>query len=178
MASIFVCRLDQIAETAARHTISEMISLVAAAQAFHRPGVIRADRHLNLALNDIVDDRPGFVAPAEAHVEQIIAFARGWDRSAPLLVHCWLGISRSPAAALIAALAAVPDQDDDALVQRLRAASPEATPNGRLIALADALLERNGRLVRAVERIGRGAEARHGNVFQLIVDPREAVADD
>ncbi len=48
---------------------------------------------------------------------------RGWEQDAPLLIHCWMGVSRSPAAALIAAFSLAPEQEDMALARRLRAAS-------------------------------------------------------
>ncbi|MDZ7603929.1 MAG: protein tyrosine phosphatase, partial [Hoeflea sp.] len=105
MSYIVVCRLNQIAETAVLHGAREMVSLLAENQEFHRPAVIDQSRHLKLGLNDISELRPGLTAPGEAHVERLIGFVRAWDRRAPLVVHCWLGISRSPAAAAIAALA-------------------------------------------------------------------------
>ncbi|TIP55365.1 MAG: protein tyrosine phosphatase, partial [Mesorhizobium sp.] len=37
----------------------------------------------------------------------------------------------------------------------------------RLIAVADALLDRNGRMTRAIQAIGRGAEAFEGIPFEL-----------
>lgn len=167
MSYLVVCRLNQIAETAVLHGAREMISLMAQGQEFHRPAVIEASRHLNLGVNDISDETEGLVAPAHAHVERIIDFAGGWDRSAPLVIHCWFGISRSPAAALITALSLAPDQDEDELTARLRTASPFVTPNPRLVAIGDEILGRNGRLVRAVERIGRGAETSQGERFCL-----------
>ena len=45
-----------------------------------------------------------------------------------------------------------------------------ATPNRRLVALADEVLGRNGRMVAAVEAIGRGAEAFEGTPFELRID--------
>jgi predicted protein tyrosine phosphatase len=113
------------------------------------------------------------IAPQEAHVVQIIDFVRNWDRSRPLLVHCWMGVSRSPAAALIAALAVEPDQDDDALVKRLRLASPFATPNTRLVEIGDLALARQGRLIAAVRAIGRGADADGNAPFLLPLLPEE-----
>lgn len=160
MSVIVVSPLARIAEMAVRHRVREMISLMAKDHAFHRPAVIRADRHLHLSMNDIAFKGTGnLIAPDESHVLAIIDFARGWDRQSPLLVHCWMGVSRSPAAAVIAALALAPDQDDADLAQRLRAASPQATPNKRLIEIGDALLQRQGRLVAAIGAIGRGADA-------------------
>lgn len=159
MGRIVVAPLGKIAELAVRHGCREMLSLVAPRQDFHRPAVIAADRHLILGVNDIAFAGTGdLVAPGEEHVAAIIAFARGWDRDAPLLVHCMMGVSRSPAAALIAALAVHPEQDEHALAARLRCASPQATPNARLIEIGDRLLSRNGRLAAAVREIGRGAD--------------------
>lgn len=159
MGTIVVSPLGQIAELAVRHRCREMVSLVAPRQDFHRPAVIAADRHLILGVNDIAfADTVDLVAPGEEHVAAIIGFARGWDRQAPLLVHCMMGVSRSPAAALLAALAVAPDQDDRALAERLRRASPQATPNARLVEIGDHLLARGGRLVAAVRAIGRGAD--------------------
>lgn len=159
MPHIVVSPLARIAEIAVRHRCREMVSLLAKGQDFHRPGVIDAERHLSLWLNDIpVASADGLSGPQEEHVNRIIAFSRSWDQSSPLLIHCWMGVSRSPAAAAIAALAVHPDQDELLLAKRLRSASPFATPNSRLIAIADDLLQRNGRLVKAIRAIGRGAD--------------------
>jgi len=177
MSYIVVCRLNQIAESAVLHGAREMVSLLAENQAFHRPGVIDQNRHLKLGLNDIAEIRPGLTAPGEAHVERLIRFAQGWDQRAPLVVHCWLGISRSPAAAAITALTIAPDQDDMALAQRLRAASPFVTPNARLIEIGDSMLGRDGRLIRAVKAIGRGADAFEGSRFCFAVRPDDEVPD-
>lgn len=174
MTAIIVAPLTRIAEMAVRHGAREMISLLAEKQDFHRPAVIRAERHLKLGMNDIAFAGTGnLIAPAEAHVEELITFARSWDRSSPLLIHCWMGVSRSPAAALVASLATAPDEDDLLLVRRLRAASPQATPNARIVAIGDDMLSRGGRLVDAVKSIGRGADADGNAPFVLALHSRE-----
>lgn len=158
MPIIAVSPLSRIAEIAVKMKAREMISLLAENQHFHRPGVIDATRHLRLGVNDVANPARGLVHPQEEHVAAVIDFARGWDQSAPLLIHCWYGVSRSPAAALIAALAVKPELDDATLAHDLRTASPQASPNTRLIEIADGMLGRDGRLVEAVRAIGRGAE--------------------
>lgn len=159
MPVIIVSPLKAIGEMAGRHKAREMISLIAERHDFHRPGIVEPSRHLTVAVNDIAfAGKEGLVAPQESHVASIIDFARGWDQSAPLLIHCWMGVSRSPAAALIAALAVAPELDDAMLAGTLRAASPQATPNTRLIDIGDAMLGREGRLIAAVKAIGRGAD--------------------
>jgi predicted protein tyrosine phosphatase len=74
------------------------------------------------------------------------------------------------------ALAGRRDDDDEALAQRLRDASPYATPNMRLVEIGDALLGREGRFARAVKAIGRGAEADGNQPFVLPLPAREPVA--
>ena len=70
-------------------------------------------------------------------------------------------------AAFIAACALAPKRDEFTIARRLRAASPTATPNARLVALADAALGRNGRMNEAVAAIGRGEECFEGTPFTL-----------
>ncbi|MCP8895737.1 tyrosine phosphatase family protein [Shinella daejeonensis] len=176
MATIVVSPLGKIAELAVRHRCREMVSLIAPKQDFHRPAVIDAGRHLILGVNDITFAGTGdLVAPGEEHVDAIIGFACGWQQGSPLLVHCLMGVSRSPAAALIAALAVAPEQDEGALAERLRRASPQATPNARLIEIGDHLLHRNGRLVAAVRTIGRGADYRGDSPFTFSILPEGPV---
>lgn len=96
MTAIVVSPLSRIAEMAVKHKAREMVTLIAKEQSFHRPAVIAAERHLTLAMNDIAFKGTGdLIAPDDAHVLKLIDFARQWDQSAPLLIHCWMGISRS-----------------------------------------------------------------------------------
>jgi predicted protein tyrosine phosphatase len=103
-------------------------------------------------------------------VEEFLAFLSAWDRTRPLVLHCYAGISRSTAAAYIAACALHPDRDEAELAQRLRRLSPSATPNRRLVAVADEVLGRDGRMVAAIAAIGRGADAFEGEPFCLAIE--------
>ncbi|MFD1331733.1 protein tyrosine phosphatase, partial [Methylopila musalis] len=107
--------------------------------------------------------RPGYAAPERAHVAAALAFA-GRD-ARPLIVQCYAGVSRSPAMAYALACAAWPDRDEAALAAELRRLSPSATPNPRIVALADDLLGRDGRMRAAIAALGRGAEAYEGEMF-------------
>jgi predicted protein tyrosine phosphatase len=103
-------------------------------------------------------------------METLLDFARRWDRAKPLVVNCYAGISRSTASAYIIAAALQPSRDERELARALRRASPTATPNIRLVALADEMLGRDGRMVEAVQSIGRGADAFEGVPFVLGLD--------
>ena len=92
---------------------------------------------------------------------------RGWDRRAPLVVHCYMGISRSTASAFASVCALNPHRDEGSIARALRRASPTATPNIRIVSLADRLLGREGRMVAAIETIGRGTLAAEAAPFRL-----------
>ena len=170
MSAIVVCPLSRLAETVAGYRASHIVTLVNDGTLFARPPVVEAANHLHVAVHDIWEPAEGMVLPGEAHVSEYLAFMRKWDRKAPIVVHCYAGISRSTAAAFSAFCAARPDLDEAEVALRLRQRSPEATPNARIVALADEILGRSGRMVRAIEKIGRGAEAFEGSVFALRLD--------
>jgi predicted protein tyrosine phosphatase len=83
------------------------------------------------------------------------------------VVHCFAGISRSTAGAFVTACALSPHRDELAIARALRTASPTATPNRRIIALADRMLGRNGRMIMAIEEIGPGMAAYASEPFRL-----------
>ena len=167
MPHIVVCPLSKLPATARSHQAREMITLISNEQEVRPPPGILAERHLRLDMNDISANIEGLRRPEELHVSRLLDFAQEWDRSAPLLIHCWMGISRSTAAAYSIALALNPGLDAMRLALELRRRSPSATPNARLIQLADAALDRDGRMIDAIARIGRGAEAAEGKPFVL-----------
>jgi predicted protein tyrosine phosphatase len=135
-----------------------------------RPPSIDADNHLFLGINDITEAQDGMIVPAEEHVATLIDFVRRWDREAPIVIHCYAGISRSTAAAFITACVLQPARDEAEIARSLRAASRSATPNPLLVALADDLLERQGRMVDAIAAIGRGEMAVEGVPFALALE--------
>ena len=167
MSYLVVSSLADLPATVAAHGALDLVTLINANTAVERPASIAAERHLFLGMNDIVAPIDGMVAPAEDHLEKLLAFGHRWDRSTPLAVHCWAGISRSTAAAYILALAINTDLDETALAEELRLRAPSATPNARLVALADERLGRDGRMARAIAAIGRGADAYSGTPFIL-----------
>jgi len=167
MPTLHVCPLSCLHETVAATRASHVVTLMNLGASVERPATITADRHLLIRISDIAEPLDGHVLPSEEHVEQLLAFVRAWGRESPLVFHCWAGISRSTAAAYIAACALAPERSEDAIARTLRQASPSATPNARLVALADDILGRQGRMVDAIRAIGRGAEAMEGRPFTL-----------
>jgi len=167
MPTLHVCPLSRLHETVAAIGPSHVVSLLGVGATIERPASIAPERHLVVSVSDIVEPMEGHVLAEPKHMEQLLAFIRAWDRRKPLLFHCWAGISRSTAAAYVAACALAPERDEAELARSLREAAPSATPNARLITLADNLLGRQGRMVEAIRAIGRGAEAMEGTPFML-----------
>ncbi len=164
---ILVCSLNALDATITEHNPSHLISLLGHESMIETPDAITGDNHLKLSMNDISAPQAGYVTPGEAHVERLINFVQNWPQSSPMLIHCWAGISRSTAAAYITLCLNNPETDENTLAQFLRDASPSATPNRLIVHLADNMLGRNGRMIDAIEAIGRGASAWQGAVFSL-----------
>lgn len=170
MPTLHVCSLAHLHETVASCGASHVVTLINAATVVERPSSVAENRHLFIGVSDIVDPLDGHILPATEHVEKLIAFVTAWPREKPLVIHCYAGISRSTAAAFIAACALAPQRAEADIAQALRQASGIATPNRRLVAVADDLMGRYGRMVDAVDRIGRGRDAFQGEPFTLRLD--------
>src|SRR5271165_3027066 len=162
MPRLHVCSLALIDETVARTGARSLVTLLSPGTEVSRPATIAPERHLYLAISDIIAPNPGEVLPDREHLDDLLDFVRDWDRAEPMVIHCFAGVSRSTAAAFIAACALNPARDEFAVARALRAASPTATPNARLVALADHALERGGRMTAAIVEIGRGKECFEG----------------
>jgi predicted protein tyrosine phosphatase len=167
MPAVHVCPLSQLAPTVAASGASHLITLINLATPVERPDSIAAENHLFVGINDIVEPADGLVLAEDDHVSALIDFVERWDQTRPLVVHCYAGISRSTAAAFIALCVARPERDERAIARALRNASPLATPNARLVAIADRLLGRDGRMIAAIAEIGHGEMATENVPFVL-----------
>ncbi len=144
----------------------------------HPPLPVPPHRRLRLSFHDTPRSRPGHTTVSTRDIARLLAFARRWHRArdgavagAPLVLHCWMGISRSPAAAFIVHCALRPRENEMTLARQLRALAPCATPNPRMVALADALLGRQGRMRAAIAMLGRGRSAPRGAIMRWPVPP-------
>jgi predicted protein tyrosine phosphatase len=164
---IHVCSLARLHSTVKKTGARHIVTLLGLEDRIDRPETVPARNHLFLRMHDICEPLEGHVAPDAEHVADLIGFVRGWDQAAPLVVHCWAGISRSTAAAFVSVCALRPERDEREIAWAIRRASPTATPNLRIVAFADLMLERDGRMLTAIEAIGRGSLASEGVPFGL-----------
>ncbi len=166
---IHVCSLARLHDTVEEIGASHVVTLLRDVDLIVRPRSIEPDNHLIVSVDDITCPMEGYTHPCEEHLRELLDFVQEWDRSAPLVVHCYAGISRSTAAAFSAACALNPEREEAAIAQALRRASPTATPNALIVSHADRLLGREGRMIAAIETIGRGRTASEGEPFRLDV---------
>jgi len=164
---IHVCSLARLEETVEQTGARHVVSLIGDEARVARPSCIVPKNHLWLRLHDIFAPLDGYIVPAEQHITDLLNFVRRWDRQAPLVVHCYMGISRSTASAYATVCALNPRRDEASIAKTLRLASPTATPNVRIVSLADRLLGREGRMIAAIENIGRGHLAAEATPFRL-----------
>lgn len=164
---LYVCPLTKVVETVRATGARSLVTILTAGASSARPSEIEPPRHLRLSVSDIEAPTDGHVLPGAEHVERLLAFLHDWVRAEPLVIHCYAGVSRSPAAAFIGACALSPTRCEMDIARALRRASPHATPNRRLVALADRMLARQGRMVEAVTAIGRGADCFESKPFAM-----------
>jgi predicted protein tyrosine phosphatase len=167
---IHVCSLAALPETVKATGASHVLTVMAKVDQVQRPESVLEANHLKVQVDDITEQMDGFVAPSDVHVEQVLNFVRNWDRRAPMVVHCYAGISRSTASAFAAACMLNPHRDEIAIARQIRAASPIAQPNRLIVSLADKALGREGRMLRALDEMGPGNLLVEGRPFRVDLD--------
>jgi predicted protein tyrosine phosphatase len=167
---IHVCSLAALPDIVKLTGASHVLTVMANVDQVQRPESVLPANHLKVQMDDITEPIDGFVAPSDSHIELVLNFVRGWDRSAPLVVHCYAGISRSTASAFAAVCALNPHRDETSIARQIRAASPIAQPNRLIVSLADKALRREGRMLRALDEMGPGSMSLEGRPFHLDLD--------
>lgn len=165
--TLIVCSLRRIDSLIASRDPSHLITLLSPAELIEAHPKMAAGRHLRIGVNDINEPTEGLVAPDAGTVKSILDFGAGWTAEQPMLIHCWAGISRSSATAFILACERNPETPELAIAEHIRAVSPIAHPNPRLVALADDMLGRRGRMVDAIRAIGPGEPAFENFPFEV-----------
>jgi predicted protein tyrosine phosphatase len=173
MPKILVAPLSAVPDCIEQYGPSHLVTLLGADYMIDTPDGVDATRHLKLAMDDIVDAGAGF-PPNERHVGRLLAFGKDWDAQAPMLIHCWAGISRSMAATFTLLCERSEPGRELEIARAIRARAPHADPNRLFVRLADDMLGRSGRMVDAIEAIGRGKLAVEGHLveFPLVMETK------
>lgn len=171
---VFVCPLSQVPQAVRTLKPSHLITLLDPQAAMETPAGLVPERHLRLGVHDVQELVEDMTHPTEDHVGDIIAFISSWERKAPLLVHCWAGISRSTAAAFITLCHFNEEGREAELARLLRRRAPHAHPNKLMVRHADRLMGRKGRMSAAVEALGPGEIMWEGRLFGVPLYPGKA----
>jgi predicted protein tyrosine phosphatase len=164
---IHVCSLARLHDTVTETGASHIVTLLRLIDRVQRPATVAESNLLILGMDDIATPMEGYTHPAEEHVSNLIEFVRRWDRRAPVVMHCYAGISRSTAGAFISACALNPGRDEATIARAIRQSSKTAMPNIMLVGHADRILKRKGRMIAAVEALGPGVPSLEGEPFRL-----------
>ena len=163
---IHVSSLSALDTVTARLQNYDLLTLLSPGHPETDWSALACDRHLRLAFHDIAEPMAGLTAPDRDLIQAVLDFGRNSETQCALLIHCWAGISRSSAAAFAIVCDRNPGFERD-IADELRRRAPSATPNRLMVRLADDLLQRDGRMIEAIEGIGRGAEARESEPYEL-----------
>ncbi len=92
-------------------------------------------------------------AVSKVDVQKILDFGQKCSSQSHLLVHCWMGASRSPAAAyIILCQALAPGQEKNALDHILKIRSG-ASPNKLMVRYAEKILQRKGKMILVLDQL-------------------------
>jgi predicted protein tyrosine phosphatase len=163
---IHVTSLNALAAVTARLQNYDLLTLLSPGHPETDWSGYACNRHVRLAFHDVVEPMPGLTLPDHDMMQAVLDFGREHEPQRALLIHCWAGISRSSAAAFAIACDRNPGFERD-IANELRRRAPFVTPNRLMVRLADEVLGREGRMIAAIEKIGRGVEAREGEPYQL-----------
>ena len=167
MPKILVTPLAEIEKVIGLDRPSHLLSLLGPDYMIEAHPRFPQGRHLRVSIHDIAEALEGQIAPARIHVDQVLKFADSWDRTSPMLIHCWAGISRSTASMFMILCKLNPDVDELSILQRMRRLAPHIQPNRLLVTFADERLGRDGRMIEALDAVGRGEPATMGCRFEL-----------
>ena len=164
--TIFVTNLFDMPHYVSELVPTHVVSIIQPELQPSRPDQLPESAHLRVGVHDISEHQEDQILAVYQDIETLVRFIDTWKPSdGAFLTHCYAGVSRSTATALIAASIKTGDPEWSAI--RLRAAAPHAYPNRRIIALADEVLDLGGRLVEACEAMGSSSPVVEGPLTVL-----------
>ena len=129
-----------------------LVSVLSEAFMIPTPDCIAAENHLKLVVDDKSRPIGGYEYPRECHIRELLDWGESWDGESELVIHCWEGRSRSPAAMALLLLQKNPGRELDIIHELVRRA-PHVRPNQMIIKIGDRILECDGRLVASVKSL-------------------------
>ncbi|MEM6603096.1 MAG: tyrosine protein phosphatase [Pseudomonadota bacterium] len=166
---IYVSSLQAAPILVADHAPASIVSFIDPKQKPPRFRGYKEHNHLILQLNDVSESKTGLTPPGREHMMMLIDFLLRHDWQHNILIHCLMGVSRSTAAAYIMLNLHYEGRELE-IAQYLRAKIPHAHPNTKLIEHADAILGREGRMIKAIASLPKGSMDQVGLPMKLSTD--------
>jgi len=129
-----------------------LISLLSPYSMIPTPSSIRPENHLKLEMDDIEFPAEGMRHPNIDHVRALLEFGESLDSDPEVVVHCYMGKSRSAAALLLLLVQHNPGRVHE-IVDMVYQDALHIKPNGLIIKMGDAELGCDGKLVNAVNNM-------------------------
>jgi predicted protein tyrosine phosphatase len=104
-----------------------------------------------LRFHDAVSEQGSLILPESHHIRQLLTFGSPIKPQHHVLVHCFAGLCRSTAAALLLLAQSDRASAPQTAVRRLLEIAPHAWPNARMLQLGDEILGYDGSLVEAMQ---------------------------
>ncbi len=123
-----------------------LVTLMSPQTMHEAPSPIARANHLKLEVDDIELPVAGYACPREEHIEQLLEFGYQLDEDADIVIHCVMGLSRSPAAMMILLAQKNPKRAEDVVGWICRKV-PSVRPNRLMLAIGDRLLGCGGALL-------------------------------
>ena len=166
---IIICGLSELsghAEADISHVVSILDPVWPDPDEFSRWG---RHRRVVWRFDDVVELGGGYKAPTRRDVEAILALGSELSREpvTQLLIHCHAGVSRSTATAVILMAQHNPGREGEIFAE-LNRVRPRSWPNALMLRLADALLERDGAIIRELRRHQRRITDAHPEFAELL----------
>lgn len=164
---IIVSSLKDFADVCESINPSHLISVID--PGFEPETPTNLNKHLKLGFDDIVEIKEDNliyrekdsivksksyvkqILPNIEHINKIIDFISTWDRTHPMLIHCWCGVSRSMATAIFI-LCKINLNNVDSNVKYMRHIAPHANPNKLMVSMFEEYLGIPGEISEALKK--------------------------
>lgn len=175
LGMIVISPYDGIKTALDRYSPTSVISILDQGEQPPEMTGIAPNQHLKLSLSMASAEMTAPACPQQEdeRIRRLISFAGKVDWTHALLIHCRLGLSRSPGAAFIIQCALSPDRDEALFAEELRIYSERVEPSLMMVAKADEMLGRDGRMIDAIDNIGIGSQCMAGEIFQIPYLPEQ-----
>lgn len=149
-AMLIISSLEGACAAFAEYRPARVISLLSDDETLPCFDELDGERHLKLYV-ERESCGESINAAARRRAGEIVRFLEAWDGDGDILVHCSRGVSRSTAAAFVILCMRAPETDERVFAEALRKAAPFADPCPLLVTYADEILDRDGRMIEAIE---------------------------